>query len=236
MQILKKTNRHVISVQFPGYFSTEEFVEGFAGFLHVLQINRAHLYGMGLGGYLLLHFASKYPDSVASLALTNCFADTSDFTQSSLLVSALAYLPSMVLLNYVLEALPKRSAFPDVIDFVVEHLETLQQEDLAARLTLNFTDSRVGRVAVDPARMLFLDSDEPLAPGSMRARLRSSFPRARVHPVDGGDFPVLAAPVAVTAALLAHVHAAEGHAPEEECAVGQLEFDADLAVSDDELE
>lgn len=67
----------------------------------------------------------------------------SNFAQSSWCVASLAYMPDFYLKQMLLKSFPRSSAYPQVVDFVVEQLDELQQEDIASRLTLNCTPGKV---------------------------------------------------------------------------------------------
>lgn len=52
-------------------------------------------------------------------------------------------MPDFYLKQMLLKSFPRASAYPEVVDFVVEQMDELQQEDIASRLTLNCTPGKV---------------------------------------------------------------------------------------------
>ena len=49
----------------------------------LIAFAQVHLFGASLGGFLVLHYTSVYPQMVDSLALCNGFSDTTPFHQSN---------------------------------------------------------------------------------------------------------------------------------------------------------
>ena len=67
------------------YWTMREFCEGFRKLLDHLQLDRVHIFGTSLGGFLAQKFAEFTSRSlrVASLILCNTFYDTSIFQQTN---------------------------------------------------------------------------------------------------------------------------------------------------------
>ena len=67
------------------YWTMREFCEGFRKLLDHLQLDRVHIFGTSLGGFLAQKFAefSSRSPRVASLILCNSFNDTSIFQQTN---------------------------------------------------------------------------------------------------------------------------------------------------------
>jgi len=200
---------HVISAQFPPYWTHKAWIEGFAGFLRVMGLKQVHLFGVSLGGFLCLHFAAEHPEIVVSLALCNAFCDTLPFVQSSWVLKSFGYLPEFFLKKYLLDSFPKESVCPQAVDFAVGQLDQLSREDLGSRLTLNCLKSRVGDVRVDPKSITIIDAHDEIAlPDSMRERLYRKFPEAKLALIkDGGDFPMLSNPHEISMHLQVHLRA-----------------------------
>uniref|UniRef100_A0A8C4XEN2 Maspardin n=1 Tax=Erpetoichthys calabaricus TaxID=27687 RepID=A0A8C4XEN2_ERPCA len=74
----------VISLQYPVYWDLLEFCDGFRKLLDHLQLDKIHLFGASLGGFLAQKFAEYTHKSprVHSLILCNSFSDTSIFNQT----------------------------------------------------------------------------------------------------------------------------------------------------------
>uniref|UniRef100_A0A8B7URC8 Maspardin n=1 Tax=Castor canadensis TaxID=51338 RepID=A0A8B7URC8_CASCN len=74
----------VIALQYPVYWDHLEFCDGFRKLLDHLQLDKVHLFGASLGGFLAQKFAEYTHKSprVHSLILCNSFSDTSIFNQT----------------------------------------------------------------------------------------------------------------------------------------------------------
>jgi len=78
---LSSRGYRVISVQSPPYWSLSQWCQGFKDLLDHLDIEKVHLFGSALGGFLGQKFAeyTRNCPRVASLVLCNSFTDTSVF-------------------------------------------------------------------------------------------------------------------------------------------------------------
>ncbi|XP_010285812.1 PREDICTED: maspardin isoform X3 [Phaethon lepturus] len=137
----------VIALQYPVYWDHLEFCDGFRKLLDHLQLDKVHLFGASLGGFLAQKFAEYTHKSprVQSLILCNSFSDTSIFNQTwtanSFWLMPAFMLKKIVLGNFASGPLDPEMA--DGIDFMVDRLESLGQSELASRLTLNCQNSYV---------------------------------------------------------------------------------------------
>ena len=71
----------VIAVDAPAYWSVEEWCRGFKQLLTQLSVEKVHIFGAALGGFLAQKFAefTRPCPRVASLILCNSFTDTTVF-------------------------------------------------------------------------------------------------------------------------------------------------------------
>uniref|UniRef100_A0A8C5S4G2 Maspardin n=1 Tax=Laticauda laticaudata TaxID=8630 RepID=A0A8C5S4G2_LATLA len=137
----------VIALQYPVYWEIFEFCDGFRKLLDHLQLDKVHLFGASLGGFLAQKFAEYTHKSprVQSLILCNSFSDTSIFNQTWT-ANSFWLLPAFMLKKIVLgnfSSGPVDPEMADGIDFMVDRLESLGQSELASRLTLNCQNSYV---------------------------------------------------------------------------------------------
>ncbi|CAC5395343.1 SPG21 [Mytilus coruscus] len=174
----------VISVEYPTYWKIVEFCEGFRRLIDHLQLDKVHLFGASLGGFLAQKFAEYTYRSprVASLILCNSFYDTTIFNQTN---SAPTFwmMPSLVLKKMVMGNFDKGPVDPsicDSIDFLVEKLDGLTQAELASRLTLNCMNCYVEPQKIQQIPITIMDVFDDCALSHSRAHLKS-----------GGNFPYL---------------------------------------------
>ena len=71
----------VLAAEWPAYYSMKEWCKGFKDLLDHLNLERVHLFGAALGGFLAQKFAehTRNCPRVASLVLCNTFTDTTIF-------------------------------------------------------------------------------------------------------------------------------------------------------------
>jgi len=190
---------HLIAVQPPYYSTHREWIRGLDKFLDFIKFPKVHLFGEGLGGYLLQCFAIFRPKRVESMMMCNSFISTNFFSQNSPISGIYKYLPEIILKKYVLSYFPTK-ALPvniiDSIDFLVEKVESLKRKLLASRITLNTTTGplEVQNFPIEPSKMTIIDAmDETFfVPQNLREELCTTYPSARQAKIkDGGDFPFI---------------------------------------------
>ncbi|CAH2984506.1 unnamed protein product [Chilo suppressalis] len=119
----------VISAEPPPYWNLKEWCDGFKRLIDYLELDKVHLFGASLGGFIAQIFAeyTRNCPKVASLVLCNSFTDTSVFEYND--SSALFWLlPSLVLKrmlmgNFTTDKVDRRIA--ESIDFMVERVSIL---------------------------------------------------------------------------------------------------------------
>ncbi|KAK7063115.1 Maspardin [Halocaridina rubra] len=216
-QILPLTARgyRIISVEYPVYWNVNEWCEGFRRLLDLLEIDRAHIFGASLGGFLAQKFAELTCNRprVASLILCNSFTDTKvfNYTDSS---PVFWMLPATLLKKIIIGRFPRKlmdAHIADSIDFMVERLDRLSQSELASRMTLNCFPAYIEpqKVQVD---VTILDVfDESALSYSVKEEMYKCYPSARLaHLKTGGNFPFLARAEEVNIYIQVHLRGFEG--------------------------
>lgn len=187
----------VISLQYPVYWTMREWINGFQKFLEQLGLDKVHLFGASLGGFLGQKFAEAtfQCPRVHSIILCNSFADTSIFNYTDTAV-LFWMIPAVVLKKMVMGSFSKGQLDPkiaDSIDFMVEKLESLNQSELASRLTLNCMNCYVEPHKLQGIPITTIDVfDESALSQSVREEMYKMYPDAkRAHLKKGGNFPYL---------------------------------------------
>lgn len=207
----------VISAEQPVYWSVKDWCTGFLKLIDYLELDKVHLFGASLGGFLAQKFAeyTSHCPRVASLILCNTFCDTSvfNYNESSSLFWMLPslVLKKMIMVNFTNNHPDKRII--DSVDFMVERLDSLSQQDLASRLSLNCTNS-----FVDPAKVGYLKAitiidvfDEYALSSPVREDLYKCYPDAKLaHLKTGGNFPYLSRSDEVNLHLQIHLRQFDG--------------------------
>eukprot|EP00041_Stephanoeca_diplocostata_P009024 m.136658 g.136658 ORF g.136658 m.136658 type:complete len:295 (-) comp17578_c0_seq2:270-1154(-) len=189
----------VISVDYPIYWSHDEWCIGFSKLLDALGLDSVHLFGASLGGFLAQKFAEHTKNSrrVQSLLLTNSFIDTNAFKH---LPNSKLYkmMPGFVMKRLVLKSFPRSKVDAEVansIDFVIERLDSIGREHLASRMTLNTMPAYVEPQTINAQEMKVMIVDvldqSAIAP-KVFEEVSKCYPEAKVaHLRSGGTFPYL---------------------------------------------
>ncbi|XP_038211506.1 maspardin-like isoform X2 [Zerene cesonia] len=206
----------VIAAESPPYWNIKEWCDGFKKLIDYLELDKVHIFGTSLGGFVAQKFAEYTHNCprVVSLVLCNTFTDTSVFEYND--SAALFWLlPSLVLKrmlmgNFVADKVDKRIA--ESIDFMVERLESLTQSELASRLTLNCTPCYIQPQKLYDIPITIMDVwDESALSSRVREDLYKSYPQAKLaHLKSGGNFPYLSRSDEVNLHLLIHLRQFDG--------------------------
>eukprot|EP01120_Amphizonella_sp_Union-15-10_P002889 TRINITY_DN13184_c0_g1_i1.p1 TRINITY_DN13184_c0_g1~~TRINITY_DN13184_c0_g1_i1.p1 ORF type:complete len:348 (+),score=60.63 TRINITY_DN13184_c0_g1_i1:95-1138(+) len=202
----------IISVQWPVYDTHERWVKGFDRFLDSLKLDKIHLFGTSLGGYLAQCFVHYKPNRVLSLILCNSFCDLQYFANNAPCAGMFNWMPEFVLKRILLSNFPNGTMEKEIansIDFMVEQLETLGQKDLASRLTLNCTRGplKTDSLGLSNDKLTILDTlDEIATPDQLREGVYKAYPNARRALMKtGGNFPYLSRSEEVNMHLTVHL-------------------------------
>ncbi|XP_071954518.1 maspardin-like [Antedon mediterranea] len=199
-QILGLTAKgyRVIAMEYPVLWSLDDFCESFRKLLDHMRLDKIHIFGASLGGFLAQKFAEYTYRSprVHSIILCNSFVDTDCFQQSQ---SATTYwvlpgflLKKMVMGNFSSTTLPDADIV-NSIDFMVERLDSLGQSELASRLTINCASSYVEPQKLKDLYVTLIDVfDNCAISQNVREEMYKCYPDAkRAHLKSGGNFPYL---------------------------------------------
>jgi len=206
----------VIAVQYPVYWTIHEFTTGFSKLLDHLCIDKVHLFGASLGGFLAQKFAeaSHHTHTVLSVMLCNSFTDTTIFNFTDTAVLFWMF-PAVVLKRMVMGNFSKgyvEVPIADSIDFMVEKLENLSPQELASRLTLTCMNSYVEPQKLRDVPITIIDVfDDSALSGPAREELYKFYPEAkRAHLKKGGNFPYLSCSEDVNLHIQIHLRPYEG--------------------------
>jgi maspardin len=208
---LSAAGYRVIGVEYPVYWTLKEWCEGFRKLLDHLQLDKIHVYGASLGGFLAQKFAeyTHISPRVHSIILGNSFVDTTVFQQTS---SAPTFwmMPAIVLKKMVMGNFDKGLMEKDIaesIDFMVTSLDSLGQQELASRLTLNCMNAYVEPQKLKEVVVTVMDvNDECALSQAVKDELYKCYPEAkRAHLKDGGNFPYLSRAAEVNVYIQIHL-------------------------------
>lgn len=203
----------VLSVQYPPYSNVEDWCKGFDSFLDVVKCRSVHIFGAGLGGFLAQHYAVRRANRVRSMLLCNAFTTTTAFAEKAGLLAGMIHItPTPILRKVVLDSFPQSGmmelSVKQAIDWVAQQVnDDLSGEDLAARLSLNCSNSSAEVVPHEQSKLTILESNgETMVPEDLRRDMMRRYPQAKVaHLQGGGDFPYLSSPSEVTLFIEVHM-------------------------------
>ncbi|KAF2074287.1 hypothetical protein CYY_004420 [Polysphondylium violaceum] len=182
-----------ISIQFSPYDTIQGWCRGFDRFLDRLELDKVHLFGSSLGGYLAQCYYQQKPSRVLSMILNNTFSDTQYYHDNSSCSAMFSILPEFMLKRIILSNFPQGLLDADIaetVDFMVDQIENLSQEELASRLTLNCSPSGVINPSVGLENITIIDSlDATSVPERLREEVYKYYPQAKIALLKtGGDF------------------------------------------------
>lgn len=200
----------VISAQYAPYYKAQDWCKGFDFFLDILKVQKVHLFGTALGGFLCQHYASMYPRRVRSLILCNSFCSTRIFSESAPFIAMVHITPTVILRNFVLNSFPQgfmELKVQQASDWVSQEVAEMDGTDLAARLSLNCNPSVVGSLSLDETAITLMETnDKTMVPNESRLEQRQRYHGAKVAMLKtGGDFPFLSRPDEVTLFIEVHM-------------------------------
>merc|ERR1719399_2723984 len=148
LEALAEKGFRAISAQYPAYEDHEQWCKGFDQFLDTVSVKQCHLFGANLGGFLVQHFAAKYPRRVLSIFLCNSFCSTASFAGKSFGIAPISYLmPHFALKKVVLDSYPEAvgdTRTKQAYEFMAAQLDELDTFDLQARVYMNCSHAEAG--------------------------------------------------------------------------------------------
>ncbi|XP_074595299.1 maspardin-like [Brevipalpus obovatus] len=211
---LKGKGYRAISLEYPTYWTLEEFNQGFMRLLDHLGVRKVHVFGASLGGFLLQKFAeitNRRDPRIHSIILCNSFADTTIFHHTD---SAMLFwmMPSVLLKNIIMgnksiDLIAKDKTIRSSIDFMNERLDSLSQQELASRLTLNCISSYVQPQKLQNIPITILDVFDHCAISErVKQELYKMYPLAkRAHLKSGGNYPYISRSEEVNMHIVIHL-------------------------------
>lgn len=213
MIFLTSLNYRVIALDYPVYWSVEEFATGFRNIINLLKLNQVHIFACSLGAFLALKFLeqSNNRQYVVSLFLCNAFMDNSHL-HKSWLSSTLWALPSAVLKRMLHKDFPTASVTDTeqlkAVEFTSHSLSCLNQKKLASRLSTCYKNDYaryLHHLQNMPVTLMDVYDDDSI-PQCARDDMLKSFPYARqAHLKTGGKFPFLSRSSEVNLHLRLHL-------------------------------
>lgn len=182
----------IVTVEAPDIDDTGKMTAATAAFLDALHLNRVHILGASLGGYLAQAFALAYPGRVDQLLIANGFYDPRPFLAKQPPAATLAAMDAGSLVRKNLAALleapaddPGVASLQAVMAALVGPVQSVT--NYKSRLLLLMGAEPLERPPIPDSRVMVVDDDQdPMVPAGMRNALRSRYANAELHAVTGG--------------------------------------------------
>jgi maspardin len=182
----------LLTVDAPDLDDVSAMTAATAAFLDTLGLQRVHILGASLGGYLAQAFALAHPERVDQLLIANGFHDPRPFQSKlpSLATFAAMDVDTLVRKNLapLLEAPaddPGAASLQAVVAALVGPVQSLS--NYKSRLLLLMGAGQLERPPIPDSRVMVIDDDrDPMVPAEMRNALRSRYANAERHAVTGG--------------------------------------------------
>jgi len=198
MQALQDRYR-VISVTYPAVNSLEKLSNGCLAVLNAVGVNRVHLVGTSLGGYLAQYIVAKHPGRVLSAVYSNTFPPNDILPRSYKTIgTVLPYLPDWVVFAILQDGVNKNIFTTSRNDeftraFLTEVLSgRMNKGQVVGRYFCNmeqFTAPDLTTLKI-PALIIEADND-PLVEQALREQLKAAYPAIPVRTLSNGHFPYL---------------------------------------------
>jgi maspardin len=196
----------VIAITPPAISHPVKLSEQFAILLDALQIDRCHVLGAALFGYVMQVFSLRHSHRIGTLILCNSFCDTLSLQASHPTAEAISELSAEQVLSLRLAAIqalpePQYSEFKRIAAALIGPCQSA--ENVHSRFVASLRGQPVARGPLPDGRVAIIDSsDDPFVSEGDRSALRSRYPLSRHFQIKGGGhYPAVLRPEEFVAAV-----------------------------------
>lgn len=202
----------VISVTYPPVETLEELSQGVLAVLDAEGVQRAHMVGTSLGGYLLQYLLVHHPERIEKAVLGNTFPPNDLLRQrNQALIRVLPFLPNWLVMrffrnNFVNSIYPAAGYSELVLAYMLEQVSgRMSKAQVIGRAKAVIEPfSPPDPAALGIAVMIIEADNDPLVEATLREQLKATYPSAQVHTLHAvGHFPYLNDPETYTELLRA---------------------------------
>ena len=182
----------VITATYPAVADAERLADGVPGLLDALGLDRAHLLGSSLGGYVAQLVAARHAERVETLFLANTFCDPGVHQAASPTPEAFAKSDAPALMSGMLgrmlaapEPTPAHGELKAALRALMGPVQTA--DTLKSRVLAVLLARPVPPLPIPDERIVLIDDDDdPSIPPPMRAQMRQGYAGAELHVLNGG--------------------------------------------------
>lgn len=188
-------SRRALAFDYPGYGESDawpgatrdDYASAILGAMDSLDVDRAHVCGLSLGGVIAIALHAAAPSRCASLILADSFAvhpdgqaifDRSEAASRTIGMRALAEARADVLLG--------KTASPAIHDEVID---TMSRIDPAAYVlgsaAVWLADQRIRAQAINVPTLVLVGDEDSVTPPALSEQLTGLIPGARLQTIDG---------------------------------------------------
>ena len=185
----------VLALTYPAVPDVRRLADGVAALLKRTGIERAHVLGSSLGGYLAQTVALRHPGRVESVFVGNSLVDATPLRGLLGDPAEVAAMPATTLRGAMMASI---AAWPEPEPIFGELKAVLRVQasrmsgrHLKARVRALLTEGDVGPLPLGPDRLVVIDcADDPLIPPALRDQVRQRYAGGALHSFErGGHFP-----------------------------------------------
>ena len=201
-----------------GPYSMDRMASDVRGLMAHLDIDRAVLVGLSMGGYISLAFYKLYPDAVRALVLadTRASADTEEGRERRFKSAEKAEREGSAAIVRDMEvaafAPATREKRPDILERARAMIEANSPHGIAAaqRGMAARPDSTYTLIGIDCPTLILVGSEDSLTPVSEAEALRNGIPHSRLKIIEGaGHMSNMEQPERFNAALIEFIGSIE---------------------------
>jgi maspardin len=192
----------VVAITVPASTDIIKLADGLKALFDKLGIDKAHLLGSSLGGFLIQHFAARHPERIEKLYVANTLLDPkSKDLRGPLPKEAKAMTPKQHLAkaHANVAGMPAPDAGFRLLRTVLkENADRLGGKWLKSRVLVVRDGPAVPRLKLPQSKIIVLDcADDPVVAKPVLEAVRKRYPKAEVfHLKEGGHFPYVTRPKA----------------------------------------
>jgi maspardin len=189
----------VISVTYPAVDSLEKLSEGVLTIMDAEGVERTHIVGTSLGGYLAQYLVAHRPERILRAVFSNTFPPNDLIAEKNKTIGAiLPFLPEWLVIDVLRDSFVK-SIYPAsgndelTLAFLMEiGSGRMSKAQVVGRYRCVVQPFTAPDPAVSKIPVLIIEADnDPLVEKALREQLKSTYPSAQVRTLSSGHFPYL---------------------------------------------
>ncbi len=195
-----KGKARIVAVTVPASVDIVKLADSLKALFDKLKIDKAHLLGSSLGGFLIQHFAARHPERIEKLYVANTLLDPkAKELKGPLPAEAKKMTPKQHLEKAYsnIAGMPTPDAGFKLLKTVLkDNADRLGGKWLKSRVLVVRDGPAVPKLKLPDSKIIVLDcADDPVVAAPVLEAVRKRYPKAeRFHLESGGHFPYVTRP------------------------------------------